>query len=310
MERLVWIDGALVPEHAASVSVRDLGLVYGDAVFDTARTFGGRIFRLAEHIERLWDSLAYVRIDPGMTRAEMSAATEALVAANAPALRPGEDWWVTQRVTAGRQHLDGEPNPAPGATVIIDVVPLPLRARAPYFRDGIPAVIAARRKIAPDALSPRAKTTNYLNMQLAQREVSAQAPGAWALMLDAAGDIAEGAGCNFFVVKDGAVLTPPADFVLPGVSRQVVIELCAGLGIPCREARVPRHLALTADEAFFTSTSLCACPVASLDGRRYPAGVPGPVTRRIMEAFAAHVGFDYVAQYLRFLGTEGPVTGV
>ncbi len=276
----------MTPESQGFMSFRDLGIIYGEGVFDTARTFGGRMFRLADHIDRLYDSLAYGRIDPGMTKAGMTAVTEEVLAANLPVLRPGEDYWVTQRVTAGIRALDGEPQSETGATVMIECAPLPLRARARYFRDGIDAVTAKRPKIAPDALSPRAKTTNYLNMMLAQAEVADIVPGGWAIQPDHRGNLAEGPGNNVFFVKDGKVHTPSDD-------------LCAGRCQPSGRDRDLRRapdsagdrrrdpaMAAAADEAFFTSTSLCACPVRSLDGRVLPGGAPGPVTRRIMEAFA------------------------
>ncbi len=309
-ERLVYLNGELLPESAARVPVRDLGIVYGDGVFDTARTFGGRLFRAREHVERLYASLRLTMIPEPMPPADMLAATEDLVAQNRAVLRPGEDYWVSQRVTMGMMAMDGEEPHRKGPTVIIDCVPLPLRARARYFRDGIDVRVAARPKIAPEALSPNAKTLNYLNMTLAQREVSAAHPGAWALMRDVNGDLAEGAGCNVFFVKDGALHTPAEDFVLAGISRQVVIELSAAAGIPVHAGRVPDDLAFAADEGFFTSTSLCLCPLRSLDDRVFPAGVPGPVTARLMQAFADHVGFDFAAQYLRFLSDDPVSTGL
>ncbi|MBE1284944.1 MAG: hypothetical protein GJ676_16655 [Rhodobacteraceae bacterium] len=309
-QRLAYVNGVLVPETEASVSIRDLGLVYGDSVFDTARTFAGKLFKLEEHIDRLYQSLAYARIDAGLSPAEMTEATLELVAANLPVLRPGEDYWVTIRVTGGVQNFDGETDRNTGATVVIDCIPIPLRARAPFFKQGIAARLTDRRRIAPQAINPNTKTNNYLNMILAQKEISASFPGAWALMPDANGNIAEGAGCNFFVVQDDVVLTPTTEFVLAGVSRQVVIDICATLGIPLREQDVPVELALAAQEAFFTSTSLCACPVAFLDGQTYPGGVPGPVTQRIMNGFAEEVGMDFVGQYLNFLSDGPPSTGL
>ena len=309
-ERLTYVNGQIAPESRSFISVRDKGFVYGDAVFDTARTFGGKLFRLKEHVERLYDSLAYARIDPGMSREEMAAATEDLVARNLPMLPDGEDYWVTQRVTAGLQTMDGEPPANSGATVVIECTPIPLRARASFFRDGAPAAIPARRRVPPEALSPNVKSNNYLNMMIAQREVEATSPGAWALMLDRNGDVAEGPGCNYFVVKDGVVYTPTRDFVLAGVSRQVAIDLCAKLDIPCVEGTVQVQRGMTGDEAFFTSTSLCACPISTINGHAYPAGAPGPITKRIMDAFAEEVGFDYVGQYLKFLGTGPATTGI
>lgn len=307
-ERQVWINGRMTPESQGFISFRDLGIIYGEGVFDTARTFGGRMFRLSDHIDRLYDSLAYARIDPGMTKAEMTAATEVLLEANLAVLRPGEDYWVTQRVTAGIRALDGEPQSETGPTVMIECSPLPLRARARYFRDGIDAVTATRPKIAPDALSPRAKTTNYLNMMLAQAEVSDRMPGGWAIQPDGNGNLAEGPGNNVFFVKDGIVHTPPDTCVLAGVSRQVVLDICGTYQIPLVIGDVTPAMAAAADEAFFTSTSLCACPVRSLDGRVLPGGAPGPVTARIMEAFAVEAGFDFVAQYLAFL-SDAPAQG-
>lgn len=309
-ERLAYVNGQIAPESQSVVSINDKGWIYGDAVFDTARTFGGKTFRLKEHVDRLYESLAYARIDPGMTKAEMVAATEDMVERNLPMLGEGEDYWVTQRISSGVRGLDGAPPPNAGATVVIDCVPLPLRARAAFFRDGAPAAIPARRRVPPEALSPNVKSNNYLNMMIAQREVDAVGSGAWALMLDRNGDIAEGPGCNYFVVKNGVVYTPTRDFVLAGISRQVVIELCAKLGIECVEGTVQVQRAMTGEEAFFTSTSLCVCPISTLNGHPYPAGAPGPVTKRLMDAFSEEVGFDYVGQYLRFLGTGASGTGI
>lgn len=309
-ERVVYINGRIMPESAGSLSFRDLGFIYGDAVFDTARTFGGRIFRLEQHVDRLFQSLRYARIDPGMTKADIIGATLQVVAANAPLLGESEDYWVTQRVSAGVKVVDGEEPSQHGATVVIECMPLPLRSRASFFRDGVPAQVAARRRIPAEALSPNVKSNNYLNMMIAQREVSALAPSAWALLCNADGDIAEGAGCNFFIVRDGVVLTPPTDFVLNGVSRGIALDLCASLGIPHEERSVPLQYAMTADEAFFTSTSLCICPTASLNGVDYPAGAPGPVTRRLMDAFRDLVEFDYESQYLAHLGNAPAGVGI
>lgn len=309
-ERLAYVNGEHVPESQATLSIRDMGLVYGDSVFDTARTFNGKLFKLEEHIDRLIESLDYVRIDPGMTRQEMIDATRALTEANLPMLREGEDYWVTIRVTSGQQSFDGEPPKGSGASVVIDCIPIPLRARAPFFKNGIDARLTKRCRIAPGAINPNAKTNNYLNMILAQKEIAAEHPGTWALMPDQNGNIAEGAGCNFFVVKDGEVLTPTTEYVLAGVSRQVVIDLCHDMGIPLRETDISVETALAAQEAFFTSTSLCACPVATLDGQPFATGAPGPVTQRIMEGFAKEVGMDYVGQYMKFLGNQVAGTGL
>ena len=122
------------------------------------------------------------------------------------------------------------------------------------------------------------------------------------MLLDTNGHLAEGIGSNIFLVRDGAVVTPHERWVLPGVSRAAAMELCGKLGIACREADLDLYDAATADEIFMTSTSLCICPVRSIGGRKLPGPVPGPVTRRLSEAYAESVGCDFVAQYLAHLG--------
>ncbi len=308
-ERVAYINGEFLPESRALLSFRDAGFIYGDAVFDTARTFKGKIFRLEEHLDRLMHSLSYTRIDAGVSKDELRAVTEELVERNRHLLEPDQDYWVSQRISRGLMVVDGEPVGHDGATVVVECTPLPLKARAPMFRDGIDAVIAPLKRVPPEALSPNAKINNYMNAMLAQREVTAVRPGGWALQLDMNGNLAEGIGANFFVVVDGTVVTPTTEFILPGVSRAVAIELCHDLGIPVEERDVSLHTAAVAEEAFFTSTSLCLCPLRSLNGRTY-AGNPGPVTKRLMEGFSKLVGMDYVEQYLANLREDaGADTG-
>ena len=307
-ERVVYLNGEIIPESRAMISFRDTGFVYGDAVFDTARTFGGKPFRLKEHIDRLYETLAYVRIDPGLSKDEMYAKTEEVVTTNAGLLGPDQDYWVTQRVSRGLSPVDGEAPERTGATVLIECMPLPLKARAAMFRDGIDAVVASLIRTPPSALSPNAKTNNYMNMMLAQREVNAYAPNSWAVMLDENGNLCEGAGCNLFLVKDGKVTTPTTDYVLNGVTRQVVLELCRRNDISVEERNVTLHHAAVADEAFFTSTSLCICPLRSLNGNPFPT-VGGPVTKRLMGLFSDLVDFDYAAQYHANLSTDTAGTG-
>ena len=310
LDRVAYLNGEFLPESQVGVSLRDKGLVYGDSVFDTARTFAGRLFRLDEHIQRLYRSLTMVQIDCGLTIEEMTEATLSLLEKNLPLLRDGEDYWVTQRVTSGLQQLDGELLDYSGPTVIIDCIPIPLRARARSFRDGIDAAIPERKRIAPEALSPNIKSNNYLNLFLAQRELQKDYPGTWALMCDPNGNIAEGAGCNYFHLKDGVVYTPTDTYVLPGVSRQVVLEICSSLNIELVVGDITCQQALDADEAFFTSTSLCVCPLRSLNGQYYGDTIPGPITNKIMHGFCDVVEFDYVAQYLQFINESDGSTGL
>ncbi len=300
--RVAYFNGRIVPEREVVLPFRDRGFKYGDAAFDMTRTFGGRAFKLKEHVARLYRSLRYLRIDPGIGEAEMVAASEAVLERNRHFLTPDTDYWVGQRVSRGVDAVGDEGWDHTGPNVIVECIPLPLKARARLFRDGIDIVVPPTRRVAPDMLSPRAKTHNYLNLITADLEAKAQDPEAWSVLLNAEGHLAEGIGSNLFLVRDGEVLTPRERWVLPGISRETVIELCGALGIACREADLDLYDAATADEMFMTSTSLCLCPVRSIGGRRLPAPVPGPLTRRLSDAYAAAVGCDFVAQYLKHLG--------
>jgi branched-chain amino acid aminotransferase len=299
--RVAYFNGQIVPEREVMLPFRDRGFKYGDAAFDMTRTFHGRAFKLKEHIERFYRSLRYLRIDPGIGQAEMIAASEEVLARNSHFLTPDTDYWIGQRVSRGVDAVGDEGWDHTGPNVIVECIPLPLKNRARLFRDGIDIVVPPTRRVAPDMLSPRAKTHNYLNLVMADLEAKAQDKEAWSVLLDAQGHLAEGIGSNIFVVRGGEVLTPNERWVLPGVSRATVIELCGELGVPCREADLDLYDASTADEIFMSSTSLCLCPVRSIGGRELPAPIPGPVTRRLTEAYAKFVDCDFVAQYLKHL---------
>lgn len=300
-QRVAYFDGAFVPENEVLIPFRDRGFKYGDGAFDTTRTFGGRIFRLADHVERFYRSLRYLRIDPGLAPAEMARITEEVFERNRHLLGPDEDYWISQRVSRGYDAPAGEATPRNGPTVVVECSPLPLKARARLFREGIRMLTSSLRRTPPDSLSPRAKTSNYLNLILADLEIKAADPEAWVLLLDRNGNVAEGMSSNFFIVREGRVLTPEARFVLGGVSRDTVIGLAREAGIPVAEAAIDLYDVYGADEAFITSTSLAICPVLSVDGRTLPGPLPGPVTKRLTEAYVGLVGFDFVAQYLRRL---------
>jgi branched-chain amino acid aminotransferase len=299
--RVAYFNGRIVPEREVVVPFRDRGFKYGDAAFDMTRTFHGRPFKLKEHVDRLYRSLRYLRIDPGLSPAEMTAASEEVLERNRHFLTEDTDFWLGQRVSRGVNAVGDEGWDYTGPTVIVECIPLPLQARARLFRDGIDIVVPPTRRVPPDSLSPRAKTHNYLNLIMADLEAKAQDEEAWSVLLNANGHLAEGIGSNIFLVHDGAVLTPHERWVLPGVSRATVIELCRELGIPCHEADLDLYDAATADEIFMTSTSLCICPVRSIGGRALPTAIPGPITRRLSDAYARSVGCDFVAQYLHHL---------
>ena len=232
-ERVAYVNGEIVPESRAVVSIRDRGFLQGDAVFDTTRTFRHEIFRLEEHLDRFFNSLKYMRIDPGLSKREFADVTMQVLNANLPLLTEDEDYWVSQRVTRGVM-TDGEYRP----TVVIECAPLPFEARANYYREGMPVIVPSVRRTPPDSHSPRAKVHNYVNLVQAELEVKAQNPDGWPILLDTNGNLAEGPGSNIFIVKDGALMTPREQFVLAGISRRVTIELAEELGITVHEADI------------------------------------------------------------------------
>ena len=247
---IVYLNGEFLPFNEAHLSIRDQGFVYGHCVFDTARTFQGRLFRLEEHIERLFNSLAYAQIKVSLSPEELAAATEEVVARNLSLLEKHGDFWVSQRISSGEQYIDGVSDGPSAPSVVIDCIPLPLKARARFFKEGIKVNISDRVRTPPESVSPLAKTNNYLNVLLAQKETELKKPGAWSLMKDIKGNIAEGIGCNFFMVKDGVVKTPTADYVLGGVTRNVVMEICKNQNLPLLECDISVEDVMQCDEAF------------------------------------------------------------
>lgn len=299
-ERVAYFNGEILPESRVLISFRDRGFKYGEAVFDTARTVGHRPFKLEEHVRRLFRSMRYLDIDAGLSVEELVRLSEEVLERNLHLIGPDDDYWLFQRVSPGSADPFLEDGPAT-PTVIIECTPLPLAARAPLFRDGVRVQIPATRRTPPDAQSPRAKTQNYINLLLADREARSVDPNAWAILLDHDGSTAEGLGSNIFFVRDRELLTPRERFVLPGISRETVITLARDSGIPVREMDIDLFDAFTADECFLTSTSLCMVPVASVNGRSIGGTIPGEITSRLMDAYRKALDFDFVGQYLRHL---------
>jgi branched-chain amino acid aminotransferase len=230
----------------------------------------------------------------------MIAASEDVVARNEHLRGPHGDWWVCQRISRGVDAVGDEGWEHTGPNLVIDVSPLPLDARAAMYRDGAEIMTTTMRRTAPSMLSPRAKMNNYLNMIVAAQPIKAAQPEAWPLLLDEHGNLAEGQGSNIFVVEGGMLRTPRERYVLAGVSRQMVIDLAAKLGIGCAESDIDLFDAANAEEMFLTSTSLCILPVRLFNGAAVGGAWTGAgaVTQRLIDAYAEAVGCDFVRQYL------------
>jgi branched-chain amino acid aminotransferase len=300
-QRIAYFNGKYVPEGEVRVPFRDRSFLYGDGCFDMTRTFAGKPFRVKEHIDRFYRSLAYLNIDIGLKPAQLTEITHEVVNRNAHLLAKGDDWWVGQRVSRGIKSVGEGMDPWEdmGPSVIVDCMPLPFKARAPHYRDGIRVVVPSVRRTPPGSLSPRVKTHNYLNMIMGDMEARDRDPEAWAVLLDENGNLCEGIGSNIFIVKDGRISTPQGRYVLEGISRQTVIELARKEGFELVERDIDLYDAYTADEIFLTSTSLCLCPVAKLNHATIGDGkVPGPVAARLLAAYSEHVGVDIAEQYL------------
>ena len=298
-QRIAYFNGRYVPEYEVRVPYRDSSFIYGDGCFDMTRTFNGRPFKVKEHIERFYRSLQYLKIDIGLSPAELTDITHEVVKRNAHLLGKGDDYWVGQRVSRGVKAVGDEGWEHTGANVVVDCSPLPFKERAKHYRDGIHVIVPSARRTPPSSLSPRVKTHNYLNMIVADLDVKDRDPEAWAVLLDENGNLCEGMGSNIFVVKDGRMATPQGRYVLEGVSRQTVMELAAQLKIPVVERDIDLYDAYTADEVFLTSTSLCLCGVSKVNGNVIGNGaIPGPITKRLLGAYSESVGCDIAGQYL------------
>jgi branched-chain amino acid aminotransferase len=309
-ERVAWFNGEIVPESAVRIPFRDSSWVYGDGAFDMTRSFGGRIFKLHEHIDRLYKSLKYLRIDPGMSPAEMIAASEDVFARNQHLLGPNEDYWIGQRISRGVPETPGDNLDHHGPNIVVECKPLPLAQRARSFKEGIKVMVPSHRRTPPESLTPRAKTHNYLNLIVASQEVNAIDPSAWAILLDTNGNLCEGLGSNIFIVKGNEIFTPRDKFVLPGISRQTAIDLAREAGFPLIEADLDLYDAYNADEIFITSTSLCICPAVSVNGVHIgpPGQVWGPITKQLADAYVRFVDFDFIAQYMKHFNPERAAT--
>src|SRR5215212_11823103 len=178
-ERVAWFNGDFMPEREVRIPFRDSSWVYGDGCFDMTRTFGHRLFKVQEHVDRLYRSLKYLRIDPGFGPAKMCEVTEELFERNRHLLGEDDDYWVGQRISRGVKDVPGDNLDHHGPNIVLECAPLPLVQRAKLFREGIRVVVPSHRRVPPDSLTPRAKTHNYLNLVVANQEVQSLDPEAW-----------------------------------------------------------------------------------------------------------------------------------
>lgn len=274
----IYIDGQFVPETEAKVSVFDHGFLYGDGVFEGIRSYNGKIFRLMDHIDRLYDSAKTIDMAVPVSKEEFADIIIETVRRNGL-----QDGYIRPIVTRGTGTMGLDPRKCPNPTIIC----IAIEWGAMYgdlYEKGLTAVTVAVRRNSPDALPPNVKSLNYLNNILAKIEANYKG-GDEAIFFDAQGRISEGSGDNIFIVKNGTIYTPYTLTNLKGITRQVLIEIVETLGIPLREVELGFYDLYTADEIIVTGTAAEIAPIVTVDGRSIGSGRPGPITKQIMAAF-------------------------
>jgi branched-chain amino acid aminotransferase len=278
MSTVVSIDGRLFPPGQPQISVFDRGFLYGDSIYEVLRTYRGHLFEVEAHLARLRGSAQLIGLTLPLPAELLRTRMDDAVRAS----RTSESY-VRLIVTRGEGEIGLDPALAVDPHVIVIV-----RALQPpppeVYRDGVEVTVVDVRRNLRQAIDPAAKTGNYLNSVLALREARARG-GYEALMLDSLGRVTEGSSSNVFAVTGGKVVTPPLDGILEGVTRRVVLDLARDLGLTATEAELFPEELFRADELFLTSTIRELVPVVRVDGQAIAKGKPGPVTRRLLEAF-------------------------
>ena len=279
MEPKVYINGKLYPKDEAKISVFDHGLLYGDGVFEGIRCYNGNIFKLSEHIDRLYDSAKAISMEIQLTRDELKDAVINTLKANNL-----KDSYIRLIVTRGVGKLGLNPFLCEESQVIIITDFIQLYSKELYEK-GLDAIIVPTIRNHSDALNPNVKSLNYLNNILAKIECI-NAGATEGIMLNKDGYVAEGTGDNIFIVKDNGIVTPPTTAgILIGITRNVVIELANEAGMTVKEEQLTRDDLYNADECFLTGTAAEIIPVVNLDGRKIASGKPGKVTLSLLKKY-------------------------
>ena len=275
----IYISGKYYDKENAKVSVYDHGFLYGDGVFEGMRSYAGKVFRLKQHLDRLWASAKAIWLKIPMSQEEMAAAVNETLAKNKI-----QDGYIRLVVTRGAGALGLDPNKCSDPQVIIIADHIQLYPKEMY-ENSLEIITASTIRNHSAALSPRIKSLNYLNNIMAKIE-GLQAGCVEALMLNAKGEVAECTGDNIFIVRRGILLTPPIDAgILEGITRDAVLDMAAELKIPVQQIPFVRHDIFIADECFLTGSAAEIIPVVKLDSRVIGDGKPGPITRRLTERF-------------------------
>ncbi len=303
-QRLVYLNGAFVPELEARISIFDSTIMYGDMVFELTRSFKQKPYRLRDHMERLYSSMRYAEIDCGFGIEAMEEITWETIARNLPALE-GLEFHIMHNVSRGGMPIYEEIiKERSEPTVVINIYPIirTLGNMAKRYERGAHFVVTPQQSVPSRYIDPKAKNHSRIFYKIADLQASRMEKGANALLTDESGFITEGTGNNIFVVHDGQVSTPRPHNILRGVGRHCCMELAAELGMPVREIDIEPYDLLSADEAWYTSTTICMIPITRFNFQTIGDGKPGPVYRKILNAWCAEVGVDIPALALEYAG--------
>jgi branched-chain amino acid aminotransferase len=312
--RVVYLNGELVPETEAKISIYDSALMFGDMVFEMTRSFKGQQFKLREHIDRLYVGLAILRIPMSMSKEDLEEACYRTINANSEAFEADDEHRLMIDVSRGLlgiyQNIDGLHK---GTNVVIADFPLrwTVSTMGQLFETGINAVVTSQRAVPASLMDPKIKNRSrlfYLNANIEASQY--EGDNNWALLLDTDGFVAEGTGDNFFIVKNGVIYTPEGRNILRGISRQYIIdEIGPSLNFPVVEKNIELYDVYTADEAFMTGTPFCMLPVTSLNSVSIGSGDVGPVFSSLINRWGRNVGVDIKGQIQSWAGdknTSGP----
>ena len=308
--RVVFVNGEFVPEDQAKISIYDSALMFGDMVFEMTRSFRKRQFKLREHLERLYYGIKILRIPLQMTIDEMEQRCYETIEANDPAFSEDDEHRLMIDVSRGTLGIyQGVEGLHKGPNVIIADFPLrwTVRGMGVLFDKGINAVITAQRAIPASLLDPKIKNRSRLHYLMANIEASQMAgEDNWALLLDPDGFIAEGTGDNFFIVKEGTLITPEGRNVLRGISRSYIMEeLAPQLGMLVLEKNIEPYDVYAADEAFMSGTPFCMLPVTSLNGLAIGTGEVGEGFKALLEGWSSNIGVDIQTQIKAWNESDG-----
>ncbi|MCG8650075.1 MAG: branched-chain-amino-acid transaminase [Pirellulales bacterium] len=279
MSRQIYINGQYFAPEDAKISVYDHGLLYGDGVFEGMRIYDGKVFRLHEHLVRLWESAGSIALEIPLTIEQLTADVNETVSKNGLS-----DGYIRLVVTRGSGALGLDPYKCSDPQIIIIVDSITLYPDS-FYEQGLELVTSATIRNHPAALSPRVKSLNYLNNIMAKME-GLKAGCMEALMLNHKGEVAECTGDNIFIVHQGCLITPPIDAgILEGITRNAVLELAEQAGIETAQKTLTRHDIYVADECFLTGSAAEVIAVVKLDDRVIGDGKPGPITNQLNRAF-------------------------